>query len=99
MTTDKFAAAQTASLLVSHGVRHAVISPGSRNAPLIVALSRQSGINCLSVIDERSAAFVALGLAVQSGEPVAVVCTSGTALLNFAPAVAEAFYRLSLIHI
>lgn len=93
LTTDKFAAAQTAALLVSHGVRHAVISPGSRNAPLIVALSRQSGINCLSVIDERSAAFVALGLAVQSGEPVAVVCTSGTALLNFAPAVAEAFYR------
>ncbi|MDE6065249.1 MAG: 2-succinyl-5-enolpyruvyl-6-hydroxy-3-cyclohexene-1-carboxylic-acid synthase [Duncaniella sp.] len=80
-------------LLIAHGVRHAVISPGSRNTPLIIALSRREEITCHVVIDERSAAFIALGMGVQSGAPIALVCTSGTALLNYAPAVAEAFYR------
>lgn len=80
-------------LLIAHGVRHAVISPGSRNTPLIIVLSRREEITCHVVIDERSAAFIALGMGVQSGAPIALVCTSGTALLNYAPAVAEAFYR------
>ena len=80
-------------LLIAHGVRHAVISPGSRNTPLIIALSRREEITCHVVIDERSAAFIALGMGVQSGAPIALVCTSGTAMLNYAPAVAEAFYR------
>lgn len=82
-----------ADLLVAHGVRHAVLSPGSRNTPLILALSRRNDMECHVVIDERSAAFIALGMSIQSGAPIAIVCTSGTALLNYAPAVAEAFYR------
>lgn len=82
-----------ADLLTAHGVKHIVMSPGSRNAPLIIALTRRPEYECHTVIDERSAAFIALGMSIQSGKPVALVCTSGTALLNYAPAVAEAFYR------
>jgi 2-succinyl-5-enolpyruvyl-6-hydroxy-3-cyclohexene-1-carboxylate synthase len=72
------------------GMRHAVTCPGSRNAPLVLTLAAQEGIECVSVIDERSAGFVALGLAKASGLPVAVTCTSGTAAANLLPAVAEA---------
>lgn len=82
-----------ASQLVARGVRFAVLSPGSRNAPIIMALEREPGIKTKVVVDERSAAFIALGYASVSDQPVAIVCTSGTALLNYAPAVAEAFYR------
>lgn len=82
-----------ASQLSARGVRFAILSPGTRNAPLIVALERHPEITTKVVVDERSAAFIALGYAAISGEPVAIVCTSGTALLNYAPAVAEAFYR------
>ncbi len=92
-TTDKAACNILADLLEANGVKDIVLSPGSRNAPLIVALARREGLRCLTVIDERVAAFTALGLGLQSGGPVALVCTSGTALLNYAPAVAEAFYR------
>ncbi|MDE6463149.1 MAG: 2-succinyl-5-enolpyruvyl-6-hydroxy-3-cyclohexene-1-carboxylic-acid synthase [Muribaculaceae bacterium] len=84
-------------LLAAYGVRRAVVSPGSRNAPLTVALDRCSDICCTTVIDERAAAFAGLGMAMR-GEPTALVCTSGTALLNYAPAVAEAYYsRIPLI--
>jgi 2-succinyl-5-enolpyruvyl-6-hydroxy-3-cyclohexene-1-carboxylate synthase len=72
------------------GVRHAVTCPGSRNAPLILALAAQEGIECLSVIDERAGGFMALGIARATGRPVAVTCTSGTAAANLHPAVAEA---------
>ncbi|MCC8037520.1 MAG: 2-succinyl-5-enolpyruvyl-6-hydroxy-3-cyclohexene-1-carboxylic-acid synthase [Bacteroidales bacterium] len=82
-----------ARLLVAHGVKRAVLSPGSRNAPLVAAISRQEGIKSYVTIDERAAAFEALGMAEISGESVAIVCTSGTALLNYAPAVAEAYYK------
>ncbi|MDE6311993.1 MAG: 2-succinyl-5-enolpyruvyl-6-hydroxy-3-cyclohexene-1-carboxylic-acid synthase [Muribaculaceae bacterium] len=80
-------------LLEQYGVRNVVLSPGSRNAPIIVAVERSGAFRTRIVIDERSAAFAALGMALASDEPVAVVCTSGTALLNYAPAVAEAYYR------
>lgn len=80
-------------LLIKHGVHEAVISPGSRCTPLVIALSRNKTITNTVVIDERSAAFIALGKASASAMPVALVCTSGTALLNYAPAVAEAYYR------
>ncbi|MDE6466355.1 MAG: 2-succinyl-5-enolpyruvyl-6-hydroxy-3-cyclohexene-1-carboxylic-acid synthase, partial [Duncaniella sp.] len=93
LSTDKLSCNILADLLVAHGVKHVVLSPGSRNAPLIVALNRRGELTCHVVIDERSAAFIALGMSVQSCEPVAVVCTSGTALLNYSPAVAAAFYR------
>ena len=72
------------------GVRHAVTSPGSRNAPLALTLAAQEGIEAVSVIDERSAGFAALGMAKASGRPVAVTCTSGTAAANLHPAVVEA---------
>lgn len=93
LTTDKLSCNILADLLLANGINRAVISPGSRNAPLVVALTRRAGLQTSVVIDERSAAFIALGMAIQSGKPVALVCTSGTALLNYAPAVAEAFYR------
>ncbi|MDP2424284.1 MAG: 2-succinyl-5-enolpyruvyl-6-hydroxy-3-cyclohexene-1-carboxylic-acid synthase [Bacteroidales bacterium] len=84
---------QLAELLVLKGVNTAVLSPGSRNAPVIAALNRQPGIKCLSIIDERSAAFFALGIAQQTRMPVALSCTSGSAPLNYAPAIAEAYYQ------
>jgi 2-succinyl-5-enolpyruvyl-6-hydroxy-3-cyclohexene-1-carboxylate synthase len=74
------------------GIRDVVISPGSRSALLTVSFARHSGITCHVVTDERSAAYVALGLAQQNDSPIALVCTSGTAALNYAPAVAEAYY-------
>ena len=70
----------------------AVISPGSRSAPLALAFARQKEIECFVVPDERSAAYMALGMAQSTGNTVALVCTSGTAALNYAPAIAEAFY-------
>ena len=76
--------------LVRSGVRHAVISPGSRSTPLTFAFARHPGIEAIPVLDERSAGFFALGLAKQRLEPVALVCTSGTAAANFFPAVIEA---------
>jgi 2-succinyl-5-enolpyruvyl-6-hydroxy-3-cyclohexene-1-carboxylate synthase len=72
------------------GVSHAVISPGSRSTPLAVALWRQEGIDADVILDERSAGFYALGAAQASGEPVAVLCTSGSAAANLHPAVVEA---------
>jgi 2-succinyl-5-enolpyruvyl-6-hydroxy-3-cyclohexene-1-carboxylate synthase len=84
---------QLAGLLAAKGVNTAVVSPGSRNAPVIAALNRQEGIECLSMVDERPAAFFALGIAQQTRRPVAISCTSGTAALNYAPAIAEAYYQ------
>ena len=74
------------------GIQHIVISPGSRNAPLTIGFTNHDNFSCYSIADERCAAFFALGLAQQVQQPVAVVCTSGSALLNYYPAVAEAFY-------
>jgi 2-succinyl-5-enolpyruvyl-6-hydroxy-3-cyclohexene-1-carboxylate synthase len=80
------------ALCEAKGIDHVVISPGSRNAPLTNGFAHHPNIKTYSVVDERCAAFVALGMAQQLGRPVAVVCTSGSALLNYYPAVAEAFY-------
>ncbi|MDX6655297.1 MAG: 2-succinyl-5-enolpyruvyl-6-hydroxy-3-cyclohexene-carboxylate synthase [Solirubrobacteraceae bacterium] len=76
--------------LVRSGVRHACTSPGSRSTPLVLALVRDGRLQTHSHIDERAAAFFALGLAKATGEPVAIACTSGTAAANFLPAVVEA---------
>ena len=81
------------SLLVAHGVRHAVVCPGSRNAPIVHNLNECPDIRCYPVTDERSAGFYALGMAQALRQPVVVCVTSGTALLNLAPAVAEAYYQ------
>ena len=74
------------------GVQHIVISPGSRNAPLTIGFTNNPYFKCYSIADERCAAFFALGIAQQIQKPVVVVCTSGSAVLNYYPAVAEAFY-------
>ena len=73
------------------GVTHAVTSPGSRNAPLALTLAAQPGLEAVSVIDERSAGFAALGMAKAGGRPVAITCTSGSAAANLHPAVVEAW--------
>ncbi|MGE0020029.1 MAG: 2-succinyl-5-enolpyruvyl-6-hydroxy-3-cyclohexene-1-carboxylic-acid synthase [Draconibacterium sp.] len=84
---------QLAALLLKKGITDVVISPGSRNAPLINTFTGCTGFYCRSVVDERSAGYFALGLALAKQNPVVLVCSSGTAALNYAPAVAEAFYQ------
>ncbi|MDE5870643.1 MAG: 2-succinyl-5-enolpyruvyl-6-hydroxy-3-cyclohexene-1-carboxylic-acid synthase [Muribaculaceae bacterium] len=83
---------QIVDLLHSHGVETAYCSPGSRNAPLLVAIDACDKIFKRIVIDERSAAFQAYGSALTEQKPVALICTSGSAVLDYAPAVAEAYY-------
>ena len=93
MTYPKIPLAQSIiEICKAKGLTEIVISPGSRNAPLTIGFASNSAFKCYSIADERSAAFFALGMAQQTGKPVAVVCTSGSALLNYYPAVAEAFY-------
>ena len=81
------------SLLLAHHVSHAVVCPGSRNAPIVHNLNVCGKVQCYPVTDERSAGFFALGIAQATASPVVVCVTSGTALLNLAPAVAEAYYQ------
>lgn len=81
------------ALLIKSGIHHAVVCPGSRNAPIVHNLCTCPDIECTSVTDERSATFIALGMAQAVEEPVVVCVTSGTALLNTLPGVAEAFYQ------
>jgi 2-succinyl-5-enolpyruvyl-6-hydroxy-3-cyclohexene-1-carboxylate synthase len=80
-------------LCAEYGVEKAVVSPGSRCAPLLIGFGRHPDIETISVTDERSAGFMGLGLAQQSGKPIVLVCTSGTAAQNFTPAVTEAYYQ------
>lgn len=79
-------------LFKAKNIQHIVISPGSRNAPLTIGFTNDSFFTCYSIVDERCAAFFGLGIAQQIKQPVALVCTSGSALLNYYPAIAEAFY-------
>ncbi|MFI1744179.1 2-succinyl-5-enolpyruvyl-6-hydroxy-3-cyclohexene-1-carboxylate synthase [Thalassobellus sediminis] len=93
MIYPKIPLAQTViQLCKAKGIQHIVISPGSRNAPLTIGFTNDSYFTCYSIVDERCAAFFALGIAQQINKPTAVLCTSGSALLNYYPAVAEAFY-------
>ncbi|MCG8575060.1 MAG: 2-succinyl-5-enolpyruvyl-6-hydroxy-3-cyclohexene-1-carboxylic-acid synthase [Flavobacteriales bacterium] len=80
-------------LCASHGIQHIILSPGSRNAPLVIAFDAHPEIKTYVIHDERSAAFFALGLAESLGQGVAICCTSGSAPLNYSPAIAEAYYR------
>lgn len=79
-------------ICLAKGITNIIISPGSRNAPLTIGFAQNPGFTCYSIADERCAAFFALGIAQQIKKPTAIVCTSGSALLNYYPAVAEAFY-------
>ncbi|MBG6111576.1 2-succinyl-5-enolpyruvyl-6-hydroxy-3-cyclohexene-1-carboxylate synthase [Flavobacterium sp. CG_9.10] len=79
-------------ICLAKGITTIIISPGSRNAPLTIGFVNNSAFQCYSIADERCAAFFALGIAQQTKQPVALVCTSGSALLNYYPAFAEAFY-------
>ncbi len=81
-----------AEICAKKGVRNVVLSPGSRCAPLTIAFARHPKLKVRTVSDERAAAFIALGMALTTGETTVLVCTSGTAALNYAPAVAEAFF-------
>lgn len=81
-----------AELCAQKGVTNIVLSPGSRCAPLTLAFTRHSKLSCKTISDERSAAFIGLGMAQQTRMATALVCTSGTAVFNYAPAVAEAFF-------
>ena len=94
MNTTKIShVAHLIEICAQHGVTKVVISPGSRNAPLIIGFDAHHKIEVFLVHDERSAAFVALGMAEQTKSPVALTCTSGSAPVNYAPAISEAYYR------
>ncbi len=81
------------SLCAEHGITRVVFSPGSRNAPLVIGFSNHPQFTTYVIPDERVAAFYAMGMAQASGEPVVICCTSGSAALNYYPAIAEAFYQ------
>lgn len=92
INTDKYICRALVGLLASKGITDVVVCPGTRNAPLVQA-SHASTLALHHVIDERVASFVALGIAAEQGRPVAVICTSGSAVLDMSPACAEALYR------
>ena len=92
-TTNIKHVAHLVELCVAHGISKVVISPGSRNAPLIIGFDAHPQIEFFIIHDERSAAFFALGLSEATGEPVAITCTSGSAPINYGPAISEAYYR------
>lgn len=81
------------AICAKKGIEHAILSPGSRCAPLTLAFARHPDIHARTISDERSAAFIALGMAQQLNQPVVLVCTSGSAALNYYPAIAEAFFQ------
>lgn len=82
-----------AAICSKKGIKDAIMCPGSRCAPLTLSFARHPGIHSRTISDERSAGFIALGIAQQTKRPVVLICTSGTAAYNFAPAVAEAYYQ------
>lgn len=92
----KYPSIQSAQTIILHcerfGFNNVVISPGSRNVPLAIGFASNPFFNCYSIIDERSAGFFALGISQQSKTPTILVCTSGSALLNYYPAISEAFF-------
>jgi 2-succinyl-5-enolpyruvyl-6-hydroxy-3-cyclohexene-1-carboxylate synthase len=81
------------SLLKEFGVKSAVLSPGSRNVPIVHSLEKDPYFQCYSIVDERSAGYFAMGLALETRQPVLVSCTSGTAAANYTSAICEAFYQ------
>jgi 2-succinyl-5-enolpyruvyl-6-hydroxy-3-cyclohexene-1-carboxylate synthase len=93
MISEKKGVQQLIQYFKAWGIQHIVFSPGSRNAPLVVSFANDPFFQNYVVPDERSAAFFGLGIAEQVKAPVALICTSGSAVLNYAPAISEAYYR------
>lgn len=93
MLSDKQHVQDFIHLLHAKGIEHVIICPGSRNAPFSISIFNDPELKSYSVVDERSAGFIALGMAQQLQKPVVLICTSGTAALNFSPAIAEAYYQ------
>ncbi len=93
MYSDNPIIQELVALMKAHGITDCVLCPGSRNAGLVLSLSQDSDFNCRAITDERSAGFLAMGIALNTVQTVAVVCTSGSALLNIYPSVAEAYYQ------
>lgn len=92
-TIDNDVCRMLCSLAADYGVRDVIVSPGTRSAPLAVVFSRSAHFRIHTVIDERCAAFMALGMSLATEQPVVLICTSGSALMNYGPALAEAYYR------
>ena len=80
-------------IFAAKGIKDIVFSPGSRNAPITISLTSDKRFNCISVVDERSAGFFALGKSLALGKPVVLCCTSGSASLNYSSAISEAYYQ------
>lgn len=93
LTSNKKVVQLIVEQCISNGMKHIICSPGSRNAPLVISFDEHPEISTYVIHDERSAAFFALGIAQQLNEPVGVVCTSGSASVNYFPAVTEAYYQ------
>lgn len=93
MYTDNKTVQILISLLKEFGVKNAVLSPGSRNVPVVHSLEQDNFFKCYSIVDERSAAYFAMGLYLEKMEPVLISCTSGTAPMNYSSAISEAFYQ------
>lgn len=93
LTSDHVAARWLATDLAARGLRWAVVSPGSRNAPLVLAFHHHPDIELVVAVDERAAAHIAMGMALRTRIPAAIITTSGTAAVNVGPALAEAFHQ------
>lgn len=93
MYSNKLSVQLIGEVLYRYGITDIILSPGSRNAPLTIHFTNHQEYTCFSIVDERSAAFFALGMAQSKKKPVAVCCTSGTASANYYPAIIEAFYQ------
>ncbi|MDR1345067.1 MAG: 2-succinyl-5-enolpyruvyl-6-hydroxy-3-cyclohexene-1-carboxylic-acid synthase [Tannerellaceae bacterium] len=93
MYSNKKNIIQLVGLMKAHDISNIVVSPGSRNLPVVMSLAGDKFFTCHTVVDERSAGFFAIGIAQHTRKAVAICCTSGSAVLNYAPSVAEAFYQ------
>jgi len=93
MTSDKKNIGLLTDLFVKSGLSNIVLSPGSRNAPIILSFANRNDVNAFNIVDERSAAFFALGIALKTNKTTAIACTSGSAVLNYSSAIAEAYYQ------
>lgn len=91
--SSKFNVQLISEAFIQFGLKDIVISPGSRNGGLTMQFVNEASFNCYSIVDERSAAFVGLGMAQKTGKPVVICCTSGSAAANYYPAITEAFYQ------